>query len=169
MTSLLRGKQRPFLLVYLLVHSFLLPSPFAPSFVDQNKWLVVRRTCNLPAFIFSSKPTTTITFFPNSTPRQVACVFFHLLILFFLSFLRKTSASLLQHRIKMRVRTSALVSASLPALAAAGTIPTYDGMTVVFSETFAGNAGDPINTDVWNIATCKSCACTLLPARANSL
>lgn len=55
----------------------------------------------------------------------------------------------------MRVQTSALASAVLPALAAAGTIPTYSGMSVVFSETFIGNSGDPIDTDVWNIATCK--------------
>lgn len=47
------------------------------------------------------------------------------------------------------------MSVGLPALAAAGTIPTYDGMTVVFSEEFTGNAGDGVNTDVWNIATCK--------------
>lgn len=62
----------------------------------------------------------------------------------------------------MRVRTSALASAALPALALAATIPnkrdtvpTISGMSVTFSDTFAGNSGDSVNTDVWNIATCK--------------
>lgn len=56
----------------------------------------------------------------------------------------------------MYFRASTLASVALPALAAAGTIPTYDGMTVVFSDEFSGDAGDSINTDVWNVATCKS-------------
>lgn len=56
----------------------------------------------------------------------------------------------------MYIRAPALASVALPALVAAGAIPTYDGMTVVFSDEFTGEAGDPINTDVWNIATCKS-------------
>lgn len=56
----------------------------------------------------------------------------------------------------MYIRASALAAVALPVLVGAGTIPTYDGMTVVFSDEFTGSAGDPINTDVWNIATCKS-------------
>lgn len=56
----------------------------------------------------------------------------------------------------MYVRASALASVALPALVVAGTIPTYDGMTVVFSDAFTGSAGDAIDTDVWNIATCKA-------------
>lgn len=55
----------------------------------------------------------------------------------------------------MYAKASALAAVALPALVVAGTIPEYDGMTSVWSETFSGDAGDPINTDVWNIATSK--------------
>lgn len=55
----------------------------------------------------------------------------------------------------MFVRSSTIVSVALPALVAAGTIPQYPGMTVVFSEDFSGDGGDHINTDVWDVATCK--------------
>lgn len=55
----------------------------------------------------------------------------------------------------MYFKASALAAVALPALAVAGTIPAYDGMSIVYEETFTGDAGDPVNTDKWNIATCK--------------
>ncbi|CAN8106303.1 unnamed protein product [Discula destructiva] len=53
----------------------------------------------------------------------------------------------------MYIRGSALAAVALPTLAVAGKIPQYDGMTVVFSEDFAGSSGDSVDTSVWNIAT----------------
>lgn len=58
----------------------------------------------------------------------------------------------------MYARASVLASAALPALIAAGSIPTYSGMSVVWSAEFAGAAGDSVDTDIWNIATCESSA-----------
>lgn len=52
----------------------------------------------------------------------------------------------------MRVRSTVFASAALPALVAAGTPPTYSGMSIVWSDDFSGSAGDSVNTDVWNIA-----------------
>lgn len=52
----------------------------------------------------------------------------------------------------MFARASTLVSVALPTLVLAG-IPAYDGMTVIFSDDFEGDAGDPIDTSVWDIAT----------------
>lgn len=63
----------------------------------------------------------------------------------------------------MRVLTSALAFAALPALALTATIPTkrdntipdISGMSTVFSGTFEGDSGDGVDSSVWNIATCK--------------
>lgn len=52
----------------------------------------------------------------------------------------------------MRVQASTIASAVLPVLVCAGTPPSYDGLSVLWSDTFAGSAGDSVNTTKWTIA-----------------
>ncbi|KUI74123.1 Glucan endo-1,3-beta-glucosidase A1 [Cytospora mali] len=52
----------------------------------------------------------------------------------------------------MRVQVSTLASAVLPVIVLAGALPSYDGLSVLWSDSFHGSAGDSVNTSIWTIA-----------------
>lgn len=45
--------------------------------------------------------------------------------------------------------------ALLPALAASIQLPGYNGMKVLWQDTFTGSAGSPVNGDLWDVANGK--------------
>lgn len=54
----------------------------------------------------------------------------------------------------MRVQASTLAYAVLPVVVLAGTPPDYDGLSVLWSDDFSGDAGDSVDTGKWTIADC---------------
>lgn len=52
----------------------------------------------------------------------------------------------------MRVQASTFAAAVLPALVAAVTPPNLDGLSIIWSDSFAGTAGDAVDTSKWDIA-----------------
>ena len=52
----------------------------------------------------------------------------------------------------MRVQAATFAAAVLPALVAAVEAPTLDGLNLIWSDSFAGKAGDAVDTSKWDIA-----------------
>lgn len=52
----------------------------------------------------------------------------------------------------MRAQAATFAAAVLPALVAAVQAPTLDGLNLIWSDSFAGNAGDAVDTSKWDIA-----------------
>lgn len=56
------------------------------------------------------------------------------------------------HTSNMRVQATTFAAAVLPALVAAVEAPTLNGLNLIWSDSFAGNAGDAVDTSKWDIA-----------------
>lgn len=52
----------------------------------------------------------------------------------------------------MRVQAATFAASVLPALVAAVEAPTLQGLNLIWSDTFAGKAGDAVDTSKWDIA-----------------
>lgn len=52
----------------------------------------------------------------------------------------------------MRAQAATFAAAVLPALVAAVEAPTLGGLNLIWSDAFAGNAGDAVDTSKWDIA-----------------
>ena len=52
----------------------------------------------------------------------------------------------------MRVQAATFATAVLPALVAAVEAPTLNGLNLIWSDSFAGKAGDAVDTSKWDIA-----------------
>lgn len=52
----------------------------------------------------------------------------------------------------MRVQAATFAASVLPALVAAVEAPTLQGLNLIWSDSFAGKAGDAVDTSKWDIA-----------------